>query len=133
MSNQVSYVPVLKAGAIAGVISAIINAVIFYAAGAAGFITDEIQLQPDTPMTIIPVIVSSIMPSLFATVVFWLFLKYSKNGYKNFSILAIVLMVLSFANPFMMIPGVTIAYGISLNLMHVVVVAALLNRFKTVA
>jgi hypothetical protein len=125
--------PVLKAGAIAGVASAVINALIFFAAGALGFITDDIQMQPDTPMTLIPVIASSIMPSLFATVVYWLFLKHTKNGYKNFSVMAIVLLVLSFSNPFMMIPGVTIAYGVSLNLMHIVVVALLLNRFKAVS
>jgi uncharacterized membrane protein len=58
--------------------------------------------------------------------VFFLFEKYSKNGFHSFRILAIILLVFSFINPFMGIQGVTTGYAIALNLMHVVVVGALL-------
>jgi hypothetical protein len=39
---------------------------------------------------------------------------------------AIVLLLLSFINPFVAIPHITVAYGIALNLMHLVVALALL-------
>ncbi|MFN5148618.1 MAG: DUF6069 family protein, partial [Flavobacteriia bacterium] len=49
---------------------------------------------------------------------------------KIFSIISIVLLILSFANPFMGIPNVTIGYGIVLNVMHVVVAFSLLFFLK---
>ncbi len=70
------------------------------------------------------------MPSLIGASIFFLFEKYSNNGFKIFSIVSILLMVLSFVNPFMGIPGVTIAYGVALDLMHVVVALSLLYFIK---
>ena len=40
--------------------------------------------------------------------------------------MSVVLLLLSFMNPFMGIPNVTISFALGLNLMHVVVVLALL-------
>lgn len=77
-------------------------------------------------MTIVPIIISSIVPTLIATLVFFLLEKFTKNGFKIFRIIALVLMALSFVNPFMGIQDVTMGYAIVLNIMHVVVVCALL-------
>jgi len=38
----------------------------------------------------------------------------------------IILMLLSFMNPFMGIPNVTVAYGVALDVMHIVVALAIL-------
>lgn len=130
-TSKPTFLAALKAGAIAGGIAAVINAVIFFIAHAAGVITDDIYVQPETPLTIAPVLISSIMPLLLGSAVFFLFAKYTEKGFRNFSILAVVLLVLSFGGPFS-IPEVTIPYAVVLNVMHVVAVAALLNRLKTV-
>lgn len=131
-TSKPTFLAVLKAGAIAGGIAAAINAVLFFISRAAGIITDDIFVQPDTPLTVVPVLAASIMPLLLGSGVFFLIAKYTENGYRNFSILAGVLLVLSFGGPFS-IPEVTVPYAIVLNVMHIVALAALLNRFKAIS
>tara|TARA_R110002072_G_scaffold281228_1_gene443682 strand:- start:272 stop:676 length:405 start_codon:yes stop_codon:yes gene_type:complete len=131
-TSKPTFLAILKAGAIAGGIAAVINAVLFFISQTAGIITDTIFVQPDTPLTIVPVLVSSIMPLLLASAVYFLIAKYTEKGYRNFSILAVVLLVFSFGGPFS-IPEVTIPYALVLNVMHLVAVTVLLNRFKTVS
>lgn len=130
-TSKPTFLTVLKAGAIAGGIAAAINAILFFISHAAGIITDDIFVQPDTPLTVVPVLISSIMPLLLGSGVFFLIAKYTEKGYRNFSILAGVLLLLSLGGPFS-IPEVTIPYAIVLNVMHVVAVAALLNRLKAI-
>lgn len=126
MKTKLNFTQSIKAGAFAALASAGINALLFFIFHAMGIITDSIFIQPEQPLTVVPVLISSIVPSLIASMVFFLFEKYSKNGFHSFRILAIILLVFSFINPFMGIPGVTTGYAIALNLMHVVVVACLL-------
>lgn len=126
MSTKLSFGQVITAGAIAAGVSTVVNAVLFFIFHAAGVITDDIFVQPNQPMTIVPVVMSSIIPSLIGACVFFLFDKYTSNGFKIFSIVAAVLLILSFGNPFYLIPGVTVAYGIALNTLHVVVAGSLL-------
>jgi hypothetical protein len=80
----------------------------------------------------VPVIISSVVPSLLAGIVFYLLCRYTSKGYRIFSIIALLLLVLSFANPFMSIPGIPLAMGLALNAMHVVVVASLLYFFRRI-
>lgn len=126
MNTKLNFKQIMTAGALAAGASVIMNTILFYTFKAAGVFTDDIFIQPNQPLTIVPVIISSIMPSLIGAGVFPLFEKYLKNGYSIFRIVALVLLVLSFVNPFMGIQGVTIAYGVALNLMHVVVAFSLL-------
>ncbi len=132
MQVKLNFKQSLMAGLMAAVSAAVINAVLFFILHAAGIFTDNIFVQPGQALSVVPVLFSSILPTLIASIVFFLFEKYSKNGFRNFGILAIVLLLASFANPFI-IPGVTATYAIGLNFMHIVVVSALLfwiNRSK---
>lgn len=126
MNTKVNFKQAFMAGLMAAGAATVINAILFLIFHAAGIIVDTILIQPNQPMTIVPIIISSIVPTLIASVVFFLFEKYTKNGFKIFRIIALILMTLSFINPFMGIQGVTMGYAIVLNIMHVVVVAALL-------
>jgi Family of unknown function (DUF6069) len=130
MEQKLNFKQVLTAGAIAGVAAAILNVLLFFIFHAVGIITDDIQVQPSQPLTIAPVLISSVLPSVVGAAVFFLFEKYTKNSFKLFTILALVLLVLSFGNPFLGIPNVTIGYAIALNLMHVVVAFSLLYFLK---
>lgn len=130
MNTKLNFKQIITAGAMAAGVSVIINSILFFVLKAAGIFTDDIFIQPNQPLTIMPIILSSVMPSLVGASIFFLFEKYSNNGFKIFSIVSIVLMVLSFVNPFMGIPGVTIAYGVALDLMHVVVALSLLYFIK---
>ena len=124
--EKVSFASALKAGGIAAGIAAVINAILFFVFHSLGIITDDIFIQPGQPMTIVPILISSIVPTLIASVVYFLLDKFTNNGFQIFRIISIVLLVLSFINPFVGIPGVTVQYAIALNVMHVVVVVALL-------
>jgi len=126
MQTKLNIKSSLKAGLMAAIAAAIINVILFFIFHALGVIKDDILVQPDQPLTFIPVIITSILPTLIASLVFFLIEKYSRNGFKSFRIVAIVLLLLSFMNPFMGIEGVTIGYALALNLMHIVVVASLL-------
>lgn len=110
----------------AAIVAAIINVILFFLFHALGIITDDIFVQPNQPLTFVPVIISSVIPTLIAALVFFLIEKFSNNGFKTFRLVAIILLFVSFVNPFMGIEGITIGYGIVLNVMHVVVVASLL-------
>jgi hypothetical protein len=130
MNTKLNFKQIITAGAMAAGVSVIINSILFFVLKAAGIFTDDIFIQPNQPLTILPIILSSVMPSLVGASIFFLFEKYSNNGFKIFSIVSIVLMVLSFVNPFIGIPSVTIAYGVALDLMHVVVALSLLYFIK---
>jgi len=125
MTSKLNIQQALKAGAIAAGAAAVINAIVFFIGQAAGIITDNVFVEPNQPLTIAPVLISSIVPAIIGSFVFFLFEKYTQNGYKNFSILAIAFLVFSLAGPFN-IPNVPVAYAIALNVMHLVVGGAVL-------
>lgn len=129
---KLNFKSIITAALLAALTASLLNAVLFFVFYSAGIITDDILLQPvNEPMTLMPIIMSSIVPTLLSGVAFFLMEKYTSKGYRNFSILAIVLLVLSFANPFVGIPGVTMAYATALNVMHVVVVGSILYFYRS--
>lgn len=125
MQTKLTFKQIFQAGSFSAFTAAGINAILFFIFHTAGFITDDIFVQPNTPITVVAILFSSIIPTLVASLVFFLFEKYSNHGFRNFRILAIVLVIASFMNP-MMIPGVTMPYAIALNVMHVVVAGSIL-------
>jgi drug/metabolite transporter (DMT)-like permease len=130
---KTSFKSIITAAAVAGVISAVVNSILYFIFHATGVIPDDVYVQENQPLTLLPVVISSFVPSLLAGVVFYLFCRYTRNGFRYFSILAIILLFLSFANPFMAIKNIPLGMGIALSVMHIVVVASLLyffNRFK---
>ncbi|MFN5619664.1 MAG: DUF6069 family protein [Flavobacteriales bacterium] len=131
MREKLTFKSIFSAGFKAGVVSIVINAILFYVFHAAGVFTDDIMIQPGQPLTIVPVVISSLMPSLIGACIYFLFDKYSNNGWRNFRILALVLFVVTLANPFMGIPGVTVGFATVLDVMHVVVAGSLVYFLGT--
>jgi Family of unknown function (DUF6069) len=125
MNTKISITKALLTGAIAGGVSMAINAILFFIFRGADIITDNVEVEPGKPITVILVMFSSMLPSLIGAVVYYFFDKHSNHGFRNFTILAIVLMLATFANPFI-IPNVPLGYAIALNVMHVVVAVSLL-------
>jgi hypothetical protein len=126
MQTKLNFKQVITAGLLAGGVSAILNAILFYTFHTANVLVDSIQIQPNTPLTIVPIIISSILPSLIGSIVFYFIQKYTSNGFKIFRIVSIVLVALSLISPFTNIPNVTFGYAMALNVMHIVVAADLL-------
>lgn len=122
--------PTLKQALTAGLTAALVatagNAILYYAFHAAGVLVDTLYIKDQQPLTIVPVVISSIVPSMLASLVFFLLTKYTAKGFAIFRIISLVLLIVSFINPFVAIKGVTLGYALVLNLMHVVVVASLL-------
>lgn len=111
------------AAPLAGLAAALLNAVLFLTFSAAGIISDQLVIPDQGPITLIPVIISSIVPSLLAGLVLTLLGRFTKQPFKIFRIMALILVILSFLNPFLGIPGITLAMAVALNIMHVVVAA----------
>lgn len=126
MQTKLTFKQIITAGLIAGGTSAIINAVLFYIFRSSGVIVDSIQIQPNTPLTIVPILISSIMPSIIGSIVFYFIQKFSLNGFKIFRIVSIVLVSLSLISPFTNISNVTFGYAMALNIMHIIVAGSLL-------
>lgn len=126
MNTKINFKQAILAGLIAAGSAAVLNSILFFVFQAAGVLTDNILIDGKQALTIVPIIISSILPSMIGSMVFFLFEKFSKNGFKIFTIVSIILVLLSFLNPFMIIKDVTIGYALVLNVMHVVVMGFLL-------
>jgi hypothetical protein len=129
MNTKLSFKQSITAGLIAAGAAVVVNTVLFFILKSAGIFVDTILIDGNNPLTIVPVIISSIAPTLIASMVFFLLDKFTSNGFKIFTIVAIVLGAVSFMSPFS-IPAVTTGFAIGLNLMHVVVVLSLLIFIK---
>jgi Family of unknown function (DUF6069) len=133
MNTKLNFKQIITAGAMAAGASVVINVILYFVFHAAGIISDTVFVQPNQPLTVVPVIISSILPSLIGACVFFLFEKFTNNGFKIFSIVAVVLVLLSLASPFMQVQGMPVGYGVVLDVMHLVVAFSLLyfiNRAK---
>ena len=116
----------MSAGLQAAVAALVINVILFYIFHSTGVIHDNILIDGKQPLSIVTIIFSCVIPSLIAALVFFLMEKFTNNGYLIFSIVAIVLLILSFLSPFMTIKGISVGYGIALSLMHIVVALSVL-------
>jgi hypothetical protein len=130
MSPKVSLSGAMQAGAWAGIVSGIINAALFYIFHWMRIIRDEILLQENQFMTVVPIIITSCFVCIAGGFVYYLIDRFTQRGYRIFTILAIIVLLISFANPFIMIENVPLTYGMALNIMHVVVVGVLFYFIK---
>lgn len=126
MTTKLDLKQTLLVGLSAGIAAAVVNAVLFFVFHSAGVISDDIYPQPGQPLTILPVIMASIFPLIVGSLVFYLFERFTRSGFKIFAIIALVLMVLSLVSPFAGIPNVTLGYSLVLCAMHIVAALSLL-------
>ena len=121
MQSKLTFLQSIQAGLLAGVVSAVINAVLFFVFHAVGVLHDGVYVQPNQPLTVMPVIMASLVPSIIGSIVFFLIERFTNNGYRIFSILAITLAVLSLFSTFTVPVNVTLGYSLVLCVMHLVV------------
>lgn len=126
MTKNLNFKEAITAGLFAGIAAAVVNLVMYFVFHAAGFFTDDIMIQPGQPLSAVPVIISSILPLIIGSIVFFLLEKYTNNGFKIFAIIAIVLTALSMFGPFKNIPNVTTSYALALCALHLPPAAAIL-------
>ena len=73
MNQKVNFRQSIGAGALAAVTAVVINTILFFIFQKAGILTDNVFIQPNQPLTIVQVIISSSIPALIASIAFFLF------------------------------------------------------------
>jgi len=126
MNTKVTFSQAMVAGLYASATAIVINAILFFAFHALGILTDDIFVQPNEPLTIVPVIMASFLPVMVGSLFFFLLDKFTSKGLKIFNIVSIAFLLFSFSGPFTSIPGVTTGYALVLDVMHLVVGGAVL-------
>ena len=117
-------------GLMAGLAAAIMNSALFYAFKNLGAINDTVQIMPGEPLGVHNAIISSIVSSLMASIVYFVIALFARDAFRIFQRIAWIMLVLSFFSPFLFIPEVPVGYAISLNIMHIVVAAAVIYIMK---
>jgi hypothetical protein len=105
---------------LAGVISAVVNILLYFGAQALGFVADMVpSFMAASPQPFAPAIaVSSILFTIIGGVALWLIDRFSARPISTWRILAIVALVLSFGQPFLAFTNTNEI--ILLGLMHLV-------------
>jgi hypothetical protein len=120
------------ASLLAGIGAVIVNVVIFFLASAAGAIPQTVLVPGvNQPVTVVPVILQSFVPAIPAGVLLALLNRFTRRPIRIFRIVAAILLVISFANPFT-IPGAPLEMILVLNFMHIVAAAIIVGVLTTV-
>ncbi len=117
-------------GLLAGLAASIMNSALFYAFKNLGAINDTVQIMPGEPLGVHNAIISSIISSVIASAVYFVIALFARDAFRIFQRIAWIMLLLSFFSPFLFIPEVPVGYAISLNIMHIVVAAAVIYIMK---
>jgi hypothetical protein len=120
------------ASLLAGLGAVVANVLVFFIVSAAGAIPDTVLIPGmNQPITVMPVILNSFVPTILAAVLLALLNRFTRRPVRSFRIIAAVLLLLSFANPFTL-PGAPLSMILALDLMHIVAAAIIVGVLTTV-
>ena len=114
--SRVTFGNLLVAGTIGGVIAAVINAVIYFAAQS---VNSGPLIVQAAPLTLVSVLVSSLLPGPVAGILYWVLGRFTRTPTRWFLIVSFVVFALAMAAPllFMATSGTLAVW--TLELMHV--------------
>ena len=133
-TRKASLTQIFQAGAIAGAIATVVNVVLFLIASAMGFFPSSVVTPMGQPFSVVPVIISSLIGALGGAAGYAIVQRFAKDTNRVFLIVAAVVFVLAFFNPFG-IQNAPAGMIVTLELMHVVVAGLavyFLTRFNRV-
>lgn len=111
---------IFVAAPVSGIAAAVANVTFFFITKSAGAFPETVLLpSSNEPLTALPVLIASFIPSLLAGAVLWLLHRFTKTPERIFTVTAIVLGLVSLQGPFG-IPGATPLMIAVLEIMHVV-------------
>lgn len=119
----------IQTGLMAGVVAAVINAVLYLITSAMGFFPSSVITPAGQPFSLIPVIAMSLLPSVVAGIVYALIARFAQNPNRIFLWVAAAVFVFMFFSPFSL-KGAPTGMIVTLEIMHVVV-AGLVVYFLT--
>ena len=130
--ERVAFGRLLWAGPLAAVAAAIANAVVYFVAYGLGAMPQDFVIEGSGPITLAPVVVSSVIGAVGAVVVFAIIALLARRPIRTFRIVAAVALVLSFATPFT-IPDAPLSMVLALEFMHVVAAVVIVGILTTLA
>jgi hypothetical protein len=123
----------LWAGPLAAILAAVANAVVYFVAYRLGAMPRDVAVQGSGSITLEPVVFASVIGAVGATIVFAIVaLLARRRPIRTFSVVAAVVLVLSFYTPFT-IPGAPVAMVATLLLMHVVAAVVIVGVLARLA
>jgi hypothetical protein len=118
-----------KAAGISLAMSIVANAGLYFVGSAMGAYPADVVMPDGNPMSIVPVMMSTVIGTLLATIAFGLMRRFTSAAVPGFRILAgLVVVAIAYA-PFAAIQNVSMSMGILLNVMHVVVASSAVWSF----
>lgn len=123
------------AALLAALAAVVANALVYFAASALGFIPQSFLIRMtsgEMPFTVNLVAVTSVVGAIGAAIVFASIGSFARRPVRLFRIVAVVVLVLSFAMP-LTIPGAPVAMVLSMEVMHVVAWAVIVGLLTTLA
>ena len=130
--EHVAFKRLLWSTPLAAVAAAVANAVVYFVASALGAMPQDFVVQGSGPITLAPVVISSLIGAAGAAVVFAVVALLSRRPIRTFRIVAAGVLVLSFATP-LTIPGAPLSMILTLELMHVVAAVIITGMLTTFA
>ena len=119
VSESIAWSQLLWVAPLTALAAAVANALVYLVATAAGAIPSGFVIPgPETPLTLGMVVGTTVVPALLAGVVFALLGRFTRRPVRNFVVLAVVLLMLSFATP-LTIARAPLSMVVTLELMHV--------------
>jgi hypothetical protein len=130
--EHVAFKRLLWATPLAAVAAAVGNAVVYFVASALGAMPQDFVVQGSGPITLAPVVLSSLIGAAGAAVIFAVVVLLSRRPIWTFRIVAVVALVLSFVTP-LTISGAPLSLILTLELMHVVAAVIITGVLTTLA
>jgi hypothetical protein len=128
--RRLPWVALLAAGA-----ATVANTLVYVAASALGFIPQSVLIATaggDSPLTVGMVAITSVVGAAGAAIVFAAIGLFARRPVRLFSIVSIMVLVLSFVAP-ATVPGAPVAMILSMEAMHVVAWAMIVGLLTTLA
>lgn len=134
-SEKIAWIRLRGVALLAAAVATVANALIYFVASGLGTIPQGVLIPTasgETPLTVGMVAISSIIGAVGAAIVFAVIGLFSRRPVRLFRIVAVVVLVLSFAAP-PTIPGAPVAMILSMEAMHVVAWAVIVGLLTTLA
>lgn len=130
--ERVAWGWLVPAGLLAALMAAVVNAVVYLVAAAAGAMPQEVVVNGQGPMTLSMVAATSVFGAVAGAIVYALIGWFFRRPVRVFRVVAASVLVLSFVGPFT-ISGAPAAMVATLLLMHVVAAAVVVGLLTTLA
>lgn len=129
-NQRLSWGRIGQAAGIAIVGAIVVNVILYLIFAALDLIPEDVEVMNGQGVTVVPVIFSTFTGVLGGSIVFAVLSRIVANPVRVFQIIALVVLVLSFAQPVVVIQDAPIKMIIALNVLHVAAAAITIWSFS---